>query len=108
MKQQFGPLLAVMNKDVWAMESGDRNDFEYGSDFAYPPVQVDRVLRDGDTITMGDVLLTAYHTPGLTPGATTWVANVVDQGNVTLSLSLMARASTRDTGWRRTVIPRGR
>jgi metallo-beta-lactamase class B len=29
---------------------------------------------------MGNVLLTAYHTPGHTRGATTWVANVVDDG----------------------------
>jgi metallo-beta-lactamase class B len=29
---------------------------------------------------MGDVLLTAYHTPGHTRGSTTWVANVVDGG----------------------------
>ena len=43
-------------------------------DFVYPGVKVDRVLRDGDTIRMGDVLLTAYHTPGHTRGATTWVA----------------------------------
>ena len=38
------------------------------------------MLRDGDTITMGDVLLTAYHTPGHTRGATTWVANLVVDG----------------------------
>jgi metallo-beta-lactamase class B len=62
------------------MESGDLNDFKYANDFAYPPVKVDRILRDGDIIKMGDVALTAYHTPGHTRGATTWVANVVDGG----------------------------
>ena len=36
--------------------------------------------RDGDTIKMGDVLLTAYHTPGHTRGATTWIANIVVEG----------------------------
>jgi metallo-beta-lactamase class B len=29
---------------------------------------------------MGDVLLTAYHTPGHTRRATTWVANIVVDG----------------------------
>jgi metallo-beta-lactamase class B len=77
-KQQFGAQLAVMKDDVAAMESGDRDDFKYGNDFVYPPIKVDRVLRDGDTLRMGDVLLTAYHTPGHTRGATTWVANIVD------------------------------
>lgn len=79
-KQQFGAQLAVMKDDVPAMESGDANDFKYGNDFIYPPVKVDRVLRDGDQITMGDVLLTAYQTPGHTRGATTWVANLVVDG----------------------------
>lgn len=79
-KQQFGPQLAVMKDDVAAMESGDLNDFKYANDFGYPAVKVDRVLRDGDTIKMGDVVLTAYHTPGHTRGATTWVANIVVDG----------------------------
>lgn len=77
LKQQFGAQLAVMKDDVAAMESGDSNDFKYANDFVYPAVKVDRVLRDGDTIRMGDVLLTSYHTPGHTRGATTWIANIV-------------------------------
>ncbi|HEY6644380.1 subclass B3 metallo-beta-lactamase [Povalibacter sp.] len=79
-KDHFGVQLAVMEGDVAAMESGDRNDFRYADDFAYPPVKVDRILRDGDTIRMGDVLLTAYDTPGHTPGSTTWIANIVAEG----------------------------
>jgi metallo-beta-lactamase class B len=79
-KQQFGAQLAVMKDDVPAMESGDRDDFKYVNDLTYPSVKVDRILRDGDTIRMGDVLLTAYHTPGHTRGATTWVANLVVEG----------------------------
>ena len=79
-KKEFGAQLAVMKDDVPAMESGDRGDFKYGDDFVYPPVKVDRVLRDGDVVRMGDVLLTAYHTPGHTRGATTWVANVTVDG----------------------------
>ena len=79
-KKQFGARVAVMKDDVAAMESGDKDDFKYANDFVYPPVKVDRVLRDGDTIKMGDVLLTAYHTPGHTRGATTWIGNIVVDG----------------------------
>ena len=50
----LGAQLAVMKDDVAAMESGDRNDFKYANDFVYPGVKVDRVLRDGDTIKMGE------------------------------------------------------
>jgi metallo-beta-lactamase class B len=80
LKEKTGAELAVMKDDVAAMESGDKGDFKYADDFAYPPVKVDRVLRDGDAIRMGDVLLTAYHTPGHTRGATTWVAELVADG----------------------------
>lgn len=45
-----------------------------------PPVKVDRVLRDGDTVRLGEVVLTAYHTPGHTKGATTWVTTLVEDG----------------------------
>ena len=80
MKEKYGAQLAVMKDDVAAMESGDMNDFKYANDLTYPGVKVDRILRDGDQIKMGDVLLTAYHTPGHTRGATTWVTNIVVDG----------------------------
>lgn len=79
-KSRFGARLAVMKDDVAAMESGDVDDFKYGNDLMYPGVKVDRVLRGGDTIRMGDVRLTAHHTPGHTRGATTWVATIVADG----------------------------
>jgi len=79
-KEKFGAPLAVMKDDVAAMESGGLNDFKYANDFGYPGVKVDRVLRDGDQIGMGGVLLTAYHTPGHTRGATTWTVNLVVDG----------------------------
>lgn len=80
MKRLTGAQLAIMQDDVAAMESGDRNDFKYRDDLAYEGVKVDRVLRDGDTVQLGEVLLTAYHTPGHTRGATTWIANLVVDG----------------------------
>jgi metallo-beta-lactamase class B len=79
-KERYGAPLAIMQDDVAAMESGDRDDFKYANDLTYPPVGVDRILRDGDRIRMGDVLLTAHHTPGHTRGATTWIANLVVDG----------------------------
>jgi metallo-beta-lactamase class B len=80
LKEKTGAQLAVMRDDVAAMESGGLGDFKYADDLAYPPVKVDRVLRDGDRIKMRDILITAYHTPGHTRGATTWVANLVVDG----------------------------
>jgi metallo-beta-lactamase class B len=80
LRKKYGAQLAVMREDVAAMESGDKDDFKYANDFLYPPAKVDRVLRDGDTVRLGDVILTAYLTPGHTRGATTWVTEVNDGG----------------------------
>ncbi len=75
-----GATLAIMKDDVAAIESGDRGDFKYADDFVYEGVKVDRVLRNGDRIRMGEVVLTALDTPGHTRGATTWIAEIVDNG----------------------------
>ena len=83
MKRLSGAQIAVMQPDVQAIQDGSKDGFHYGADWqimGFPPVQVDRVLRDGDTVRLGDVLLTAHHTPGHTRGSTTWVATLVDLG----------------------------
>lgn len=40
----------------------------------------DPVLRDGDAVRLGEVVLTALHTPGHTKGATTWVTTLAQDG----------------------------
>jgi len=47
---------------------------------SYPPIQAGRIVRDGDTVTLGGTTLTARVTPGHTPGATTWTMTVEDGG----------------------------
>jgi metallo-beta-lactamase class B len=42
----------------------------------FAPIKVDRVIRDGATIRLGDVTLTAHLTPGHTPGCTSWSTSV--------------------------------
>lgn len=38
----------------------------------FPPVPDVVEIGDGETITLGDITLTAHHTPGHAPGGTTW------------------------------------
>jgi len=45
-----------------------------------PPVKVDRVLRSGDVVRLGEVVLTSHLTPGHTKGATTWTTTLVGGG----------------------------
>ncbi|MGA2651056.1 MAG: subclass B3 metallo-beta-lactamase [Terracidiphilus sp.] len=64
----------VMDGDVPVVESGGKADFDYGakSENWYPPAHVDRVLHDGDTVSLGGTVLTAHKTAGHTKGTTTW------------------------------------
>lgn len=73
----------VMDSDVAVVESGGKSDFNYGDkggENLYPPVKVDRVLHDGDTVSLGGTVLTAHKTPGHTKGCTTWTMKVKDGG----------------------------
>jgi metallo-beta-lactamase class B len=42
------------------------------ADNGFPRVQDVRVIRDGETLAIGNVRITAHFTPGHTPGGTTW------------------------------------
>jgi metallo-beta-lactamase class B len=72
----------VMDGDVTVVESGGTTDFHYGSDASaqYPATKVDRVLRDGDAVKLGDAVLVAHLTPGHTKGCTTWTLKVQEDG----------------------------
>jgi metallo-beta-lactamase class B len=77
-KALTGARYMVMDADVPTVESGGRTDFQYADSprSLYPPTKVDRVLHDGDTVTIGDVILVAHLTPGHTKGCTTWTMKV--------------------------------
>lgn len=47
-------------------------DPQYGFGLTYAPVKRVRVVRDGETLHLGDVAVTAHYTPGHTPGSTSW------------------------------------
>jgi metallo-beta-lactamase class B len=71
----------VMQGDHTLVADGGKSDYLFGeARFLFEPVKVDRVLRDGDTVSLGDVRLTARLTPGHTPGSTTWMTTVDDGG----------------------------
>jgi len=85
-KELTGASYMVMEGDVPVIESGGKTDFQYGRDpeMQYRPVRVDRVLRDGDKVTLGDAVLVAHLTPGHTKGTTTW-SLVVRDGDKTFN-----------------------
>lgn len=81
-KELTGAKYMVMDADVPVVESGGKDDFAYGKNpsMLYPATKVDRVLHDGDTVTLGKTVLTAHLTPGHTRGCTTWTMKVQEGG----------------------------
>lgn len=51
-----------------------------GDSLTFPPVAADRILKDGDTVSLGGTVMTAHLTPGHTPGNTTWTTTAVENG----------------------------
>lgn len=80
--RETGAKYYVMAADVSVVESGGRTDFYYGTDKSmwFPPAHVDRVLRDGDTVSLGGVTLTGHLTAGHTRGTTTWTLDEQEGG----------------------------
>lgn len=64
-----------------ALGGADRDDPQYGSAPAYPPVRGVRVVHDGQTVRLGNVAVTAHYTPGHTPGSTTWTWRSCERGD---------------------------
>lgn len=81
-KKLTGARYCVMDADVPVVESGGRNDFHYAHDKTmwFPPAHVDRVLHDGDTVSLGGTVLTAHLTAGHTKGTTTWTLGEAEAG----------------------------
>jgi metallo-beta-lactamase class B len=81
-KKLTGAQYCVMDADVPVVESGGRNDFQYADDksMQFPPTHVDRVLHDGDTVRLGNAVVTAHLTAGHTKGTTTWTIDETDAG----------------------------
>jgi metallo-beta-lactamase class B len=79
-KRLTGAKLMVMDADVAEIEHGGAGDFQYVHQH-WPPAKVDRILHDGDRISLGGTVLIAHLTPGHTKGCTTWTTEINDGGH---------------------------
>src|SRR6187402_458602 len=83
MKQTLGGAQVVASAaDARVLESGGADDFIPfpRETILFTPVKVDRIVADGERVSLGGVVLTAHLTPGHTRGATTWTMQVTDTG----------------------------
>jgi len=78
MKRATGAQVMAIAEEVPALSSG--KDPTDPDDIGWEPVPVDRVLHDGDDVTLGDVTMHAVLTAGHTRGCTSWTTTVRDRG----------------------------
>jgi metallo-beta-lactamase class B len=72
----------ISERDAPLFGNVSDDDTTVGPKLQFPPVHVDRKIKDGDTVEVGAVTLRAVLTPGHTPGCTTWTMQVHDEGKI--------------------------
>ena len=85
MKQASGAQMVGGEADKPLLEGGYYPGAREETALNFPPVKVDRTVREGDKVTVGDVTVTARETPGHSPGCTSWEFSVKD-GDATRSV----------------------
>jgi len=78
MKAATGARVYASAGDAVVLESGGTKAFHPLKPFK--PVKVDHIVKDGETVRLGGITLTAHLTPGHTEGNTTWTTVVVERG----------------------------
>src|SRR5438034_5342101 len=77
-KELSGAKVYVMQGDEEVVRTGGLGDFHYT--MRWQPSPVDKVLHDGEEVTLGGSTLVARLTPGHTRGNTTWTMAVAENG----------------------------
>lgn len=78
LQELTGAKVYVMQGDDEVIRSGGKGQYLYED--RWPACPVDRVLKQGDKVTLGGVTLVARSTPGHTRGCTTWTWNETVDG----------------------------
>lgn len=79
-KARTGAMMLASAGDKPLLERGGTGDFAFGDRMPFPAVKVDRVVADGETVSVGGAAVTAHLTPGHTKGCTTWSMKARDEG----------------------------
>ena len=79
-KELSGAKIVASKLAADEMAVGGRTDFREDGSEQYKPFRADQIIEDKGKLTLGDVTLTAYLTPGHAKGCTTWTMPVEEDG----------------------------
>lgn len=101
----------ITGAEIWAtvgdarvLEDGGFSDPHFGGRESFRPVDVDRIIRDGEIIRLGDLELTVHHHPGHTEGSSSYSFVVGGESNMEYNV-LVANMGTINNGKRLTIEP---
>jgi metallo-beta-lactamase class B len=80
LKNKSGAKMIASADDAELLRNGGHGDFRFGDRLTFPPVEVDQIIHDGESIELDGQKLTAWLTPGHTKGNTTWTTKISDGG----------------------------
>lgn len=98
MQKLSGAMVLGSPASVMVLESGqpDEADPQYPNLGLMPPIKSIRAVRDGETVHLGALAVTAHFTPGHTKGGTSWTWQTAESGrtaNLIFADSLFAVAA---------------
>ena len=70
-KRATGAQLVSNAQSAVLLARGGADDIHFG-DLLFPPVSADRILQDGEVVSLGGLDLQVYFVPGHTPGSMAW------------------------------------
>ena len=98
---EFARIKHLTGAQVWAtkddaalLEDGGISDPHMGGEtgIRFRPVEVDRIIQDGELISVGDIFLRVHEHPGHTPGSASYSTEVIEDG-VSYQVAIVNMAS---------------
>ena len=81
-KELTGAKMYATKKDAPILEDGGVSDPHFGGFETFRPIEVDKIVEDGEIITVGNTDLTVHYHPGHTEGSSSYSMRVKESGKI--------------------------
>ena len=78
LKKVTGAKFVASEGDAVLLRQGGHGDFRFGDTLLFPSIEPNKIILDGESLQLGDQVMTAHLTPGHTKGTTTWTTKIRD------------------------------